>query len=189
MKKILLGLTFISIFGYSLSALTLDSASTKIYFVGYKLNNKTKVPGVIQDAKFSFATTNGSIAQIMDKAKADASFTNKSTKDKMRDNNIKRTFEAKLKDPKIHAEVTKITGDDSAGTINAKITFNGVTKEVPLKYTLADGKFKASGTIDMSKDFDLNNSYIALSTDKQIAALHGKKTWTEVEVGIEADIK
>lgn len=189
MKKIFLALTFVGLFGYTLSALTLDTTSAKVYFVGAKTQAKVKVPGVIKDAHFSFAKTMGSVADIMNKAKVDADFTSKDTKDKLRNNNIKRTFETKLKDSKIHAEVSKINGNDSAGEIVAKITFNGVTKDVPLKYTLADGKFKASGVVDMSKDFNLNDSYIALSTDKMIQGLHGKKTWTEVEVGIEAQIQ
>lgn len=189
MKKIFLALTLVGLFGYTLSALSLDTASAKLYFVGAKMEAKVKVPGVIKDASFSFAKTSGSVADIMGKAKVDADFTSKDTKDKLRNNNIKRTFETKLKSAKIHAEVSKITGDDSAGEIVAKVTFNGVTKDIPLKYTLADGKFKASGMIDMSKDFNLNDSYITLSTDKMIQGLHGKKTWTEVEVGIEAQIQ
>lgn len=189
MKKILLALTFVSIFGYSLNALTLDNNSAKIYFTGYKLKNKTKVPGFIDGATFTFAKTTGSIADIMSKAKATADFTKENTKDKTRDNNIHRTFIAKLKDSKIQAEIIKIKGDDSNGEITAKITFNGVSKEVPMKYTLSDGKFKASGKMDMSKDFNLNDSYVALSTDKMVSALHGKQTFTEVEIGFQADIK
>ncbi|MDO7252540.1 YceI family protein [Helicobacter cappadocius] len=189
MKRILLALTFVSIFGHSLNALTIDTASAKVYFVGYKLKNKTKVPGFIDGAVFTFVKTEGSISDIMSKAKATADFSKENTKDKTRDGNIHRTFIAKLKDSKIQAEVTKISGDDSSGEITAKITFNGITKEVPMKYTLTDGKFKASGKIDMSKDFNLNNSYVALSTDKMVSALHGKQTYTEVEIGFQADIK
>ncbi|PAF53745.1 hypothetical protein BKH42_04405 [Helicobacter sp. 13S00482-2] len=189
MKKILLALAFISVLGYSLSALTLDSKSAKIYFVGYKLKNKTKVPGFIDGVVFTFAKTQGSISDIISKVKVTADFAKENTKDKTRDNNIHRTFIANLKDSKIKAEVLKINGNDSEGELTAKITFNGVSKEIPMKYVLADGKFKASGKIDMSKDFNLNKSYVALSTDKMISALHGHQTYTDVEIGFQADIK
>ena len=82
-----------------------------------------------------------------------------------------------------------VTGDDTSGTANASINFNGASKEVALKYEVKDGKLVAMGQIDLQSDFDAKEAFDKFAADKVIQGLHGKKTWPQVDVGFEVPVK
>lgn len=189
MKKLSICATIICALSSSVFALNIDSSSANSHFISYKLAKKIGVTGEIQNGKYEFKKTEGSVKDILEGAKISLDFDNESTKDKTRDKNIHRTFNANLEDSKIQAVFSGIKGDESSGDGKAKLTFNKVTQDIPVKYEVANGKLKVSATIDMSKDFNLTKSYEALSTDKQISALHGKKTWGEVDIYFDVDVK
>lgn len=189
MKKFSICAALVCALGSSAFALSIDSSSANSHFIGYKLSKKLGVSGEIQNGKYEFKKTEGSVKDILEGAKISLDFDNESTKDKTRDKNIHRTFNANLDDSKISVIFSGIKGDESSGEGKAKLTFNKVTKDIPVKYEVLNGKLKVSATIDMSKDFNLAKSYEALSTDKQISALHGKKTWGEVDIYFDVNVK
>lgn len=83
-------------------------------------------------------------------------------------------------------------------TINAKIknaangkaltdiTMNGVTKTIPMNYTTAENKVVGKGIIDLA-DFAMLPSLSAIN--KACYDLHAGKTWQDVEIGFEMDVK
>ena len=64
------------------------------------------------------------------------------------------------------------------------LTFNGVTKDVPMTYVNKDNKATLNGKIEMM-DFALNDQFNAIH--KACKALHEGKTWTDVEIAVTAD--
>lgn len=189
MKKILSSLVAVAILGSSAYALNVDESSAKAHFTGFKLEKKLGVNGVIDNATFKFAKNNTNLVEILEGVSASMDFANENTKDKIREKNIHRTFIANLEDSKIEASLKDVKGDDSEGVATGVITFNKITKEIPMTYKVEEGKLVVKGVINMRTDFNTEKSFVALSTDKQISALHGKKTWEEVEIYFDVDVK
>lgn len=189
MKKLFSSIIATAILGASAYAITIDEASVKAHFVGFKMAKKLGVPGVIDDAKFEFGKTSGSVVDILNETKATMDFANENTKDKVRENNIHRTYIANLKNSKIEASLKDAKGDEVSGNVTGVITFNDVTKEIPMTYNIADGKLVVKGEVNINTDFKTEEAFNALANDKQISALHGKKTWEEVEIYFDVDVK
>lgn len=66
-----------------------------------------------------------------------------------------------------------------------EITMNGVTKAVPMSYTIHEGKILGKGVIDIS-DFAMLESL--QSINKTCFDLHAGKTWQDVEIGFEIPV-
>lgn len=189
MKRIFSSITALMLISGAMQALEIKANSVKAHFTGFKMAKKVAVPGFINDAEFNFTKTSGSVKEILEGTSAKLDFASVYTKDKIRDKNIHRTFIAKLDNSKITASLKDIKGDETSGSAIASITFNNVSKEVPMTYVVKDNKLIVKGVINMSSDFNLINSYIALSTDKQISSIHGKKTYEDVEIYFDVDVK
>lgn len=76
-----------------------------------------------------------------------------------------------------------ISAKDSKAQV--EITMNGVTKAVPMSYTIQEGKILGKGVIDLS-DFAMLESL--QSINKTCFDLHAGKTWQDVEIGFEIPI-
>ena len=198
MKKLSLSLCAVALFMWApchLSALQIDADAARIDFISYKMANKIRVPesgapATFKDAKFSFAKTSGSVAEILQDASVEFDLGSIDTgKNVVRDNNVKSKFFALLSTQKVSGKILSVTGDDTSGTANASINFNGASKEVALKYEVKDGKLVAMGQIDLQSDFDAKEAFDKFAADKVIQGLHGKKTWPQIEVGFEVPAK
>jgi polyisoprenoid-binding protein YceI len=66
-----------------------------------------------------------------------------------------------------------------------EITMNGVTKQIPMSYTIQNGNIAGKGVIDLS-DFAMLKSL--QSINKTCFDLHGGKTWQDVEIGFEIPV-
>lgn len=69
-----------------------------------------------------------------------------------------------------------------AGKAVVDITMNGVTKSIPMSYTVADTSVIGKGVIDLS-DFGMLPSLGSIN--KACYDLHAGKTWQDVEIGFE----
>lgn len=73
------------------------------------------------------------------------------------------------------------------GKVHVNISMNGVTKTIPMSYTvLGEEKIIAKGTIDLA-DFGMIPSLQSLN--KACFDLHSGKTWQDVEIGFEIPLK
>lgn len=185
MKKIALSLALLGLVG--LSAATLDASAAQVGFEGYKLAKKTAVPGTFKDVKFNFTTTEGSVPAILKGATADIDFTKIDTKLPVRNQNIVNKLVKLLTSHDIKVSFDEVTGDDTKGDIKAKVVMNGVSKEVPLSYTVEGGKLVAKGEINQM-DF-MPKAFEAFKADKVIAGLHQKMTHPEVGISFTAPVK
>ena len=189
MNKVFLCIFISAFMCLKLFAIDIDEASVKVHFVGFKTEKRISVAGVIEQAEFKFGANSGDIKKILEGTTASMDFINENTKDKIRERNIARTFIDKLKNSKITAILKDVKGNNFNGKAIATITFNNITQDIPMDYELKNGKLIVKGIINMNKDFDLIESYTMLSRDKQISALHGKKTHEDVEIYFDVDVK
>ena len=196
MKKLSLSLCAVALFMWApCSALQIDADAARIDFISYKMASKIRVPesgapATFKDAKFSFAKTSGSVAEILQDASVEFDLSSIDTgKNVVRDNNVKSKFFALLTTQKVSGKILSVAGDDTSGTANASINFNGASKEVALKYEIKGDKLVAMGQIDLQSDFDAKEAFDKFAADKVIQGLHGKKTWPQIEVGFEVPVK
>lgn len=188
MKKSLVAAALI--FGASsLFALSIDEASIKPVVTGYKTNQKIAVPMTFKEANFTLKSTNGSVKEIFEGATALIDLNKVDTnKNPLRDKNIRDKFFAKLSAQEAKALVNSVEGDDKAGKLKTTITFNGIQREVEMGYVVENGKLVAKASIDI-KDYKATPAFDEFRTDTTIKGLHGNNTWSEVEIGFEADVK
>lgn len=76
-----------------------------------------------------------------------------------------------------------ISAKDSKAQV--EITMNGVTRSVPMSYSVHDGRVVGKGVIDLS-DFTMLKSLQSINTT--CFNLHGGKTWQDVEIGFEIPV-
>ncbi|PAF42852.1 YceI family protein [Helicobacter sp. 11S02596-1] len=185
MKKMLASLAIFGLFGVFANAVTIDTTKGEAYFIAYKMKAKVAVKGMFNDTKFKFGSKSDSISGALKGASATMDPKSVDTKDKMRNKNITETFFSKMKSPiKVLFKDVKENGDK--GSIAAVVSMNGKDVNVPMEYTIKDGKFSATGKIDI-QDFPLKDEFAALSA--RCKPFHAGVTWSEVTIGFDAPTK
>lgn len=188
MKNILISLTTAALLSSFASALTLDKDSAKVDFIGYKMANKVAAPGTFNGVEFKFTKLDGELSEILTGAKAKIDFNKIDTiKNPVRDKNIKTKLVANMKTPEIDVEFKEVKGNNQSGEITASVNMNEMTKDIPLKYEVKDGVLKVTGTVNM--DEFMHDAFELFRNDKLIQGLHGKKTFPEVDIIFEANVK
>lgn len=165
-----------------------DNLSTKVEWTAYKFTNKTPVGGTFKS--FVVKANDGALTPeafvkamtfSVDAASIDS-------KNEVRDGRILQHFFGLL------SSGTKITGfvksiqDNKALT---SITFNGVTKEVPLDYSFVDNTITLSGSIDVA-DWGGSAAINALNTvckDLHTGTDGKSKLWSEVAIKITSKLE
>ena len=177
--------------------IAIDSSGARINFLSYKMQSKAKVPetggpATFKNVEFNFANTNGSVAEILTNSTAKIDLTSIDTnKNPIRDNNVKNKFFAHLASQEVSGKITGVKGDDTSGDLTLSLNFNGVEKEVELKYEVKDGKLTATGEIDLVEGnlFNTAEAFEKFATDPVIQGLHGKKSWSDIQIGFEVPVK
>ncbi|WP_294954716.1 YceI family protein [Sulfurovum sp.] len=94
------------------------------------------------------------------------------------------TIEAKIVDIRHSGKHEK--GKPRRGTVTAEVTMNGKTRTVPMSYVYNEGKFHATGTIDL---FDFAAQKALASINKACYTLHKGKTWNDVTISFSTTVK
>ncbi len=108
---------------------------------------------------------------------------------KGRDVKLLNDFFKQMAGPDIKAKIVSLKKDKDArktGIATVLITMNGVTKNVPMKYSFSNGKLSANGVIDLF-DFKAHKALKAINT--ACYDLHQGKTWSDVNIGFTMEIK
>ncbi len=114
------------------------------------------------------------------------------SKNEARDLKLVNSFFKMMSGKKITAKIIDIKADKRekdkprTGVITTEITMNAITKKVPMKYSYQDGKLKAEGFIDI---FDFQASKALNAINKACFDLHKGKTWNDVLISFEMNIK
>ena len=111
------------------------------------------------------------------------------SKNKGRDVKLLNDFFKQMAGPNIKAKILSLKKDKDArktGIVTVSVTMNGVTREVPMKYSFSGGKLSADGVIDLL-DFEASKALQAIN--KSCYDLHQGKTWSDVNIGFTMTIK
>jgi len=99
------------------------------------------------------------------------------------DNMSVKTITAKIVD---YQPAKRYIGKPKTGTFMVKISMNGVTKTVPMRYSYFKGKMQAEGVIDL---FDFSASKSLQAINKACYKLHQGKTWNDVTISFTTEVK
>ena len=111
------------------------------------------------------------------------------SKNKGRDEKLLNDFFKQMAGSDIKAKIISLVKDKDArktGVATVSITMNGVTQEVPMKYSFSSGKLSAEGVIDL---LDFKASKALQAINKACFDLHQGKTWSDVNIGFTMVIK
>ncbi len=100
-----------------------------------------------------------------------------------RDVKLLENFFKQMAGPDIKAKIISLKKDKDArkmGVVTIVVTMNGVTREVPMRYSYAEGTLSAQGVIDL---VDFQATKALKSINKACYKLHQGKTWSDVNIG------
>lgn len=161
----------------------LKKNSPKIEWTSYKTPAKIGVSGTFKNITFTKVSSASSIKKVIEGAAFTIDTSSVFSKNPGRDKKISNFFFSTMTGGhKIEGTVSKVTKK----FITVDFTFNGVTKSVPLKYEIEDKELEAEGHIDLF-DFSMNKQLTAIN--KACFEKHEGKTWSDVEIEIEAKFK
>lgn len=183
MKKLFLSaLVFMGLcFGASV-----DSSKIEMYWVGYKLANKTAVKGSFSDVAYKLKNQQGSIKDIFEGASAKIALSNLNVANPEAKKNLSEEFFSKFKTPEISVKIIQVMEGENQGTMLAKVSMNKKSQLIPMQYTINNGKIEVKGVLDMLS-FKLDKALESLI--KVCGKLHQGYTWTQVEIGFSAPLQ
>lgn len=167
----------------STAAFVVADASKTISFTAYKTTEKVPVVGEFKEVNIIDKGEGNTIKEAINGTVFSVPIGSLATKDTSRDYKIKKFFFEKMVGTDALTGYFEIA-DDTSGVV--KLTMNGVTKDVPFTYTIADKTFTMQATMDVT---DWNASEALASLNKVCELLHTgadgvSKTWSEVALNI-----
>jgi len=149
-----------------------------VTWTAFKTLAKVGVSGDFTDIKYTSGKQEGNtLSSIMVGSKIMIDSTKIDTKNIARDATISEMFFRKLAKPTIGGEIISL--DEVKSIMKIKLSMGGVTKEIPMAYTLKNDVFRATGTIDM---LDFGGLKALRSISKSCYDLHEGKTWNDVDI-------
>ncbi len=159
----------------------------------YKTPSKIGVGGVFDKVKYHAIKPEGkNFKEILVGSSVDINTSSVNSKNEGRDAKLVNSFFKLLGDEKITAKIVDITSnkrvakEPRTGTVTVEVTMNGITKKVPMKYSYDKEIMKSEGVIDI---LDFSGSNALTSLNKACFDKHQGKTWSDVTVGFELNIK
>ncbi|AXX91537.1 hypothetical protein CPU12_11740 [Malaciobacter molluscorum LMG 25693] len=170
-------LSFISLNAYELNG------DLKLQWTGYKTEDKVGVSGTFKEIKLKIKK-NDNFVDFLKSANVKINTLSLDSGLDVRNKSMVNTLFSLKSSQKITASITKV--DEKAHTLNMKLTMNKVTKNVPMKYMIKDGKVMAKGEIDIL-NYKMSDSFAKFA--KECFDLHKGKTFSEVTVAFELPFK
>ncbi|MEW6270062.1 MAG: YceI family protein [Thermodesulfobacteriota bacterium] len=167
---------------------SVDPSAIGVTWTAFKFTDKTAVKGRFNATKVSGPTSAPSLQALAKGLSMDIDGMSVETDNPARNATISQFFFGVFQPAgKIQASVADVKGDEAKGTIDMKITMNGVTRVVPFAYTATPaGEVEAKGSFDMM-DFQLGNAHESIhrTCEEQHKGTDGvSKTWTDVGVTV-----
>jgi hypothetical protein len=199
MKKILMAIIAITSIMYA--EITLPKSGcvlsqegvVSVGWKAYKTPAKIGVGGVFNDVSYTPIAPKGkNFKEILVGSSVVINTNSVNSKNEARDLKLVNSFFKIMSDEKIKAKILDIKankrekGKPRTGVISMEITMNSITKEVPMNYSYENGKLKAEGFIDI---FDFQASKALSAINKACFDLHKGKTWSDVLISFEMNIK
>ncbi|PIF04893.1 MAG: hypothetical protein CSA86_00140 [Arcobacter sp.] len=147
-----------------------------IKWTGFKTAKKVGVSGTFKDVKLDIQKAD-KLADFLKSAKVEIDTMKINSKLPMRDKNITSTIFSLASAKTVKGTISKV--DEAKKELTLDVTMNGVTKQIPMTYTLSGGKIVAKGTLEIL-DFKLKSSFEAFA--KKCRGFHAGKTFSDVDV-------
>ena len=193
MKKILLSLATLYTLGQAGGCLLVQPNSISVDWKAYKTLDKIGVGGKFTSVNYTPTALEGKdFASILVGSKVKIDTKKIDTGNSGRDETLVKFFFDKMNSGLIEATIKEIKADKKVknkprtGVVKVMITMNEKSLLIPMKYSYADSKFRAEGTIDIL-DFSAKGALDSIS--KSCYDLHKGKTWSDVSIGFETTIK
>jgi polyisoprenoid-binding protein YceI len=164
-----------------------------VNFEAYKTPDKIGVKGVFESVDFKPAKLSGDeLEDIFVGSSVLIDTKSVNSNNEKRDAKLMKFFFGNLKSEYIKGKITKmqhdkaLNGKSKSGVFIVNITMNGVSKDVPMKYTYANDVVTAIGTMDI---LDFNGNKALSSINEACYDLHKGKTWSDVTIGFSTKVK
>ncbi len=193
-KRVVIAVGFLSTMAYAAGSCDLSQVGeVKVNWTAYKTPLKIGVGGSFKKIDYvPVAPVGKNFREILVGSKVTIDTGSVDSKHEARDKTLVASFFQKMAGSKIKAEIVDIKAHKREGrgprlgVITIKMEMNGKVRHVPLRYHYEDGTMKAEGVIDLA---DFSGFGALLSINKACFDLHEGKTWSDVAIGFEMQIK
>ncbi|SHO81567.1 hypothetical protein MNB_SV-15-1146 [hydrothermal vent metagenome] len=170
-----------------------QSNDLNISWKAYKTFAKVGVKGKFNEFKYiSNAKEGKNFRELLVGSKVVINKSKIDTNNPSRDKTIVDKFFNQLNSD-ISGKIIDIKADENkngkraySGSLDVNITMNEKTLTIPMRYNYKNEKFSATGVIDI---FDFNGQNALSSINKSCYLLHKGKTWSDVTIRFETNIK
>jgi hypothetical protein len=170
-----------------------QEGKVSVSWKAYKTPAKKGVGGVFDKVVYTAVKAEGkNFKEILVGSSVVINTNSVNSKNEGRDLKLVNSFFKLMGDGKITAKIVDMTSDKRVkrdprtGTLTIDISMNGITKTVPMNYSYDKEVMKSEGFIDI---LDFSGSDALASINKACFDLHKGKTWSDVAIGFELNIK
>lgn len=170
------------------AAFLLSEAKNKVEWTAYKFTEKTPVAGQFRKVNITAGGEGSTAKEAISNAEFSIPISSVFTKNTDRDYKIKKFFFGIMKDPELLKGKFMIE-TDSTGQL--EVTMNGITNNLPFKYTLEGKKFGMTTQMDVA-NWNAQSSIDSLNAvcNDLHKGLDGvSKLWSEVAINATIDFK
>jgi len=175
------------------SCILSQDGSVSVSWKAYKTPAKLGVGGIFDNVKYTAVAPKGNnFREILVGSSVVIDTSSVNSKNSGRDDKLVKFFFEQMSSKNITAKIVDIKsnkrerGKPKTGVMSVAVTMNGVTKNVPMNYIFNKGDLSASGNIDIL-DFSASKALSAIN--KACYDLHEGKTWSDVSIGFQTNIK
>lgn len=200
MKKILILLAVLFSFTYAsqpvpkaTGCILVQPGDVNVTWKAYKTLGKLGVGGKFTSVKYTPASKEGkNFRELFVGSTVEIDVSKIDTGNPSRDETLVKDFFSMLKGKMIEGKIVDIKSDKHVrgkprtGVMDAKITMNGKTLTIPMRFHYHKGLLDVTGTIDLL-DFAANDALASIN--KSCFDLHKGKTWSDVSIGFATTIE
>jgi hypothetical protein len=175
------------------SCILSQDGALNVSWKAYKTPQKIGVGGIFDSVKYTAVAPKGNnFREILVGSTAVIDTASVNSKNSDRDAKLVKFFFEQMSSKNITAKIVdiksnkRVRGKPKTGEMSVAITMNGVTKNIPMQYVFNKGDLSASGNIDL---LDFSASKALSSINKACFDLHKGKTWSDVSIGFQTNIK
>ena len=168
---------------------SVEAKTVTINWTGYKTTSKIPVKGEFKTLEVTNSKEAATAVEALNGTKFSIPISSIYSGDDIRDGKLKQLFFGVM-DATLSLTGTVNLKDDGTGAVD--LSMNGVSKEIPITYTIKEQLVEFSGTLDIINDFNAQTAFESIS--KACYDLHTgpdgvSKTWSEVAIAASVYLK
>ena len=168
---------------------SVEAKTVTINWTGYKTTSKIPVKGEFKTLEVTNSKEASTAVEALNGTKFSIPISSIYSGDDIRDGKLKQLFFGVM-DATLSLTGTVNLKDDGTGAVD--LSMNGVSKEIPITYTINEQLVEFSGTLDIINDFNAQTAFESIS--KACYELHTgpdgvSKTWSEVAIAASVYLK